>query len=321
MILTVTLNPLLERRYYYSTLDLSSVNRNGTVLLKAGGKGINVNRQLNKFGIQNIALLFTGGNNGKLIRESFHNEKIIFSDINTKFETRDASIIIDESGKKVYSFFRSDSEVSSSEVESFILKMEKMISTCELVVFSGSSPCRETEIIFPEGIRMANKMDKISVCDTYGDHFEKCLAASPTIIHNNVDEIQSSLGFNLNNEKDHLSLLKALYSKGIKQAFITDAEKPFYASNFDFHYKIALPKIDTVDSTGSGDGFTAGIIYGWHNKLNFEQLLRFASALGVCNAQSFEVCDVDPDGALSLVEQIKISSVGKKIKEINDLPG
>ncbi len=320
MILTVTINPLLERRYYYSTLDLQAVNRNGKVILKAGGKGININRQLNKLGIQNIALLFTGGNNGKLIRESLKNEKIIFSDINTKNDTRDASIIIDQSSKKVYSFFRSDSEISSSEVDNFILKMEKMIPTCELVVFSGSSPCRETDVIFSEGIKMANKVDKISVCDTYGNHLEKCLAASPTIIHNNVEEIQSSLGSNLNSENDHLSLLIKLYSEGIKQAFITNAEKPFYASNFDFHYKITLPKINSIDSTGSGDAFTAGIIYGWHNKLNFEKLLRFASALGVCNAQSFEVCDVDTKIDPSLVEQVKINSVGKKLKEINDLP-
>ena len=76
-----------------------------------------------------------------------------------------------------------------------------------------------------------------------------------------------------------------------------------------------------MDSTGSGDAFTAGIIYGLHNKLNFEQQLRFASALGACNAQSFEVCDVEVDKAQSIIEQIKISSVGKKIKNINDLPG
>lgn len=321
MILTITLNPLLERRYYYSAVDLSSLNRNGTVFLKAGGKGININRQLNKFSIQNIALLFTGGNNGKLIRESLHKERIIFSEISTKNETREAAIIIDRSAKRIYSFFRSDAEVSSAEVDSFILKMEKMISTCELVVFAGSSPCREMDVIFPEGIGMANKMDKISICDTYGNHLEKCLDASPTIIHNNVDEIKSSLGSLLNNENDHLSLLSSLYNKGIKQAFITDAEKPFYASNFDFHYKITLPKIDTIDSTGSGDAFTAGIIYGWHNKLNFEQQLRFASALGSCNAKSFEVCDVEIEITQSLIEQIKISSVGKKIKEINDLPG
>ena len=160
MILTVTLNPLLERRYYYPTLDLSAVNRNGKVILKAGGKGVNINRQLNKFGIQNIALLFTGGNNGKLIRELLHKEKIIFSDVITKNETRDAAVIIDKFAKKVYSFFRSDIEVSSSEVENFISKMEKMIPTCELVVFSGSSPCKETDVIFSEGIKLANEMEK-----------------------------------------------------------------------------------------------------------------------------------------------------------------
>jgi tagatose 6-phosphate kinase len=320
MILTVTINPLLERCFYFSRINLSGVNRNGKLILKAGGKGINVNRQLNKLGVKNIALLFIGGSNGKLLRESLQKEQIHFSEINTKSETREAAIIIDESEKKVYSFFRTDAEITTGEVESFILKMEKMISTCEVVVFSGSSPSEAADVIFPEGIRIANKLDKISVCDTYGNHLEKCLDASPTIIHNNSEEIRSSLDLILKSENDFLSLLETLYKKGIKQVFITNAEKPFYASNFDFHYKITLPKIDAIDSTGSGDAFTAGLIYGWHNKLNFEEQCRFASALGICNAKSFEVCDVNEDDARSIVEQIKVSSVGKKIKLINDLP-
>jgi len=321
MILTVTINPLLERRFYYPQIDLSSVNRNGKVILKAGGKGINVNRQLNKFRLNNIALLFIGGNNGKLIRKSLRNEKINFSDIPIKNETRDAAVIIDQSKNKIYSFFKADTIVSSSEVENFILKMEKMIPTCELVVFSGSSPCKETDTIFPEGIRIANKHDKVSICDTYGNHLKECLNASPTIIHNNTDEIKSSLNVKLESEIDSLRMLDSLYKKKIKQAFITNAEKPFYASNFDFHYKVSLPKIDTVDSTGSGDAFTAGIIYGWHNKLKFDEQLRFASALGVCNTQSFEVCDVEIENARQMIEQIKINPVGKKIKQIDDTPG
>jgi tagatose 6-phosphate kinase len=321
MILTVTINPLLERRFYYPQIELSSVNRNGKVILKAGGKGINVNRQLNKFGLNNIALFFTGGNNGKLLRESLRNEKINFSDISIKNETRDAAVIIDQSKNKVFSFFKADTEVSSSEVEKFILKMEKMIPTCELVLFSGSSPCKETDKIFPEGIRIANKYDKVSICDTYGKHLKDCFNASPTIIHNNIDEIKASLDVKLKSEKENLRMLDSFYKKGIKQSFITNAEKPFYASNFDFHYKVSLPKIDTVDSTGSGDAFTAGVIYGWHNKMKFEDQLRFASALGVHNARSFEVCDIDIENALQMVEQIKVNPIGKKIKEINDMPG
>lgn len=320
MVLTVTINPLLERRYYYSAVDFSSMNRGGKLKLVAGGKGINISRQLNKLGLKNISLLFTGGNNGKLIRESLHKEKIYYSDIITKNETRDSAIIINESSKKVYSFFRNDPQISTSEVDNFILKMEKMIATCEVVVFSGSSPCKETDVIFPEGLRIAKKFDKISVCDTYDKHLSKCLAESPTIIHNNADEIRSSLNIKLRNENEYFKLLDSFYDKGIKQTFITNAEKPFYSSNFDFHYKITLPKINAIDSTGSGDAFTAGIVYGWHHKLNFESQLRFASALGVLNAQSLEVCDVSNEDAQAIVDQIKINSIGKKIKQINDLP-
>ena len=320
MILTVTLNPLLERRYYFQSLDLSSVNKNGKLIIKAGGKGINVNRQLNKMGIKNIAMLFTGGGNGKLIREALRKEQINFSEIITKNETRDSAIIIDQSAEKVYSFFGTDSIVSSNEVREFISKLEKAIAACEIVVFSGSSPCKEADSIFVEGINIANKLDKISVCDTYGRHLQDCFDSSPTIVHNNIDEIKTSLGLNLKNEADHFKFLNMLYEKGIKQAYITDSGNPFYASNFDFHYTAVPPKIRAVDSTGSGDAFVAGIVFGWHNKFTFEQQLRFATALGAFNAKSTEVCDVEITDANSLAENIQIEAIGKRLKEIDDSP-
>ena len=321
MVLTVTINPLLERRFYYPDIVLSSVNRNGKVNLKAGGKGINVSRQLNKIGISNMALLFTGGSNGKQFREALRSEGINYSDIVIKDETRDAAIIVDKSIQKVYSFFAKNSMVSENEVQDFITKMEKAIATCEIVVFSGSSPCKEAEKIFSEGISIANRLDKISICDTYGNHLEECVNASPTIIHNNVDEIENTLGLSLKSEKDQLNFLETLYKKGIKQAYITNDAKPFYASNFDFHYKVTLPEINTSDSTGSGDAFVAGLVYGWHKKLTFEEQLRFASTLGVSNATSLEVCDVSLKEANSLTEKIQIEAVGKKLKTINDKPG
>lgn len=321
MILTVTINPLLERRFYYPDINLSSVNRNGKVVLKAGGKGINVNRQLNKLKIPNSALLFTGGNNGKLYRETLRTEGINFSDIKIKSETRDASIIINQSNKEVFSFFGTDPLVSSDEVNEFLLKLEKMIATCEMVVFSGSSPCREADVIISEGIKIANRLDKISVCDTYGDHLKQCLDASPTILHNNVDEIKNSLGFELKSNNDYTLFLKNLYEKGIKQAYITNASEPLYAFNFDFHYKVTLPQINTVDSTGSGDAFVAGIVYGWYKKLTFEEQLKFASALGICNAESVEVCEVETEDTNQYIDNIQIESIGKRIKEINDMPG
>ena len=319
MILTVTLNPLLERRYYYPKIELSQVNRQGKLIIKAGGKGINVSRQLNRLGIKNTAMLFIGGNNGKLFRESLRTEKINYSEVVTKAGTRDAAIIIDELKGKVYSFFGQDGLISSQETSEFIDKMKKAIAACEMVVFSGSSPCHETDRIIVEGIKIANELDKISICDTYGKHLADCYNALPTIVHNNVDELRTSIQNKFTNETDYLDFLNILYRKGIKQAFITDSDKAFYASNFDFHYKVNPTEIKTIDSTGSGDAFVSGIAYGWHNKFTFEQQLKFATALGALNAGSIEVCEVELLNAQTLVEEIRIEPIGKSIIHLNDL--
>ncbi len=165
-----------------------------------------------------------------------------------------------------------------------------MIASTEAVFFSGSSPCKQADVIFPIGIEMANKLDKISICDTYGDHLENCINAVPTIVHNNVSETEKSLNISLKDETEKLNYLDHVYSKGIKQTFLTDGANAFYSSNFDFHYKVAVPKITIADSTGSGDAFVSGIAYGWTKKRTFEQQLRLAVSLGICNAQSFETC-------------------------------
>ncbi len=320
MVLTVTINPLLEHRYTFDEVSFDKQNRNGTLRLAAGGKGINVSRQLSKLGIQNIALFFAGGNSGKLLRNAVKEEGIEFSIINTKTETRNCSVIIDSKRKKAYHFFQHNSLIDKDEKEKFIAKLEKMIQNCEIVVFSGSSPSPEADDIFPQGIEIANKYDKISVCDTYGNHLKDCIDASPRILHNTVEEIESSFSIDLSDGKSKLDFLNELYAKGVKQAFITEGEKDFYASNFDFHYKVSVPKITTVDATGSGDAFTTGIVYGWHNNLTFNEQLIFATALGAANAASFDVCNVSPGEIDSVKNKIKVEPVGKRIKIIDDTP-
>ncbi|MGB5893075.1 MAG: PfkB family carbohydrate kinase [Ignavibacteriaceae bacterium] len=320
MILTVTINPLLEQRFTFTKVSHVVQNRNGKLQLAAAGKGINVNRQLNILNVHNIALSFAGGTYGKLFREAIKNEGIDFSLINTHSETRICSVIINSAEKSISYYFSENQTITKDETDKFIAKMQKMIQNCEIVIFSGSSPCKETDRIFPAGIEMANKYDKISICDTYGSHLENCYSASPSIVHNNVEEAVNLLQMNLNDEKERLFFLDSLYSKGIKQVYLTDGDKNIYASNFDFHYKVRVPNLKGVDSTGSGDAFVAGIAYGWHNNLVFNEQIKFATALGTVNAQMFDVCNVPVDEARKFVESVEVHPIGKKIKLIDDTP-
>ena len=320
MILTVTLNPLLERRYKYSKIVINAENRQGKNEIKAGGKGINVSRQLNLLKCDNAALTFLGGTNGKILKEILIKENIKVTSVRTQNPTRDCSLIIDESSGEITSFFGENSIISEAEVEEFNAKMDKMIQNCELVVFSGSSPCSNTDTIFPFGIETANKYDKISVLDTYGNHLAKCLAASPTIVHNNFQEVNNSLNKPLNSENEVIKFLNSLYLLGIKQIYLTQGSDPIYAANFDFCYKILPPKIKTLDPTGSGDCFVAGIVSGLEKDFNFEENIITAVSLGALNAASYDVCSINPSDIDLVRNQITIESIGKKMKTIDVIP-
>jgi len=320
MILTVTINPLLERRLFFDAVIFGNTNRSSKEIFYGGGKGINVSRQLNYLGIQNSAFTFLGGNNGKVLRHCLTQDKIDFSVVSTKSETRIADLIIEEKNKRVSTFFGMNSSITSEESSEFKNKLDKMIQNCSIVIFSGSSPCKETDDIFPLGIELANKHDKISIVDTYGTHLKNCIDAGPTVIHNNINEVEKSLGVSLSNENEKVDFLRELYSKNIKLTFLTDGANPIYASKFDFHYKIIPPHVDVFDATGSGDAFVTGVAYGLENALVFDEFVKIATALGAANATMLETCEVPFDRMNRFIEQVEVISIGKKMKIINDTP-
>ncbi|MDP3581632.1 MAG: PfkB family carbohydrate kinase, partial [Ignavibacteria bacterium] len=237
MILTVTLNPLLERRLEFNSISIGETNRSNREYFSAGGKGINVSRQLNFLGVQNHAFTFFGGNNGKILRHCFTEDKLDFSVVSSKSETRIADLVIENDSKRVTTFFGSNSVITKEEAEDFKSKLGKMIQNCSVVVFAGSSPCETTDDIFAYGINLAHEHVKTSVLDTYGSHLQKCLEAAPTIVHNNVSEVEKSLGIELRSEEQKLAYLSELYKKGIRLCFLSDGANPTYASKFDYKYK------------------------------------------------------------------------------------
>jgi 1-phosphofructokinase family hexose kinase len=320
MVLTVTTNPLLEYRFEINSLKPNSTMRAVEEYNYAGGKGINVSRQLSKLQLKNQALLFLGGLNGKKLRKSIEADGINFSVVNTKSETRTASLLMSKEDGNVTTVIGKNSPPGSKEIEEFKNRMEKMMTNCSTVVFAGSSPSEEAGEIFKYGIGLANSLDKVSVIDTYGSLLKDCIDKAPTVLHNNVTELESSLAVKLSEEKDKLDFLNYLYSKGIKLAFITDGGNESYASKFDFKYKMIPPEIDVMDATGSGDAFVAGVVYGFEKSMVFDDIIKFASAAGAANAASWETCSSDITLIEKFIESVDIVPVGKKMKIINDDP-
>ena len=320
MILTITLNPLVEKRFVYENVNYGNTNRTDVEYFRAGGKGLNVSRQLNKLNMKNIALTFLGGNNGKVLRNILTTEEINFTAVSSKSETRLATVVEEKQNPHVTTFIGKNSLITPAEASEFKSKLKKMINNASVVVFSGSSPCEETSDIFRYGIELANELDKVSILDTYGNHLEDCIKQSPTVLHNNIEEIESSFGISLAEEKNKIEFLDYLYKNNIKLAFLTDGSNPAYASKFDFMYKVESPSINTIDSTGSGDSFVAGLTYGMEKAMVFEDFLKFGIASGISNAANWETSNSEIDQIKKYIPEISLTPIGKKMKLIDDTP-
>jgi len=77
MILTVTLNPALDKIIILDNLKVGKLNRVKETTVLAGGKGINVSEVLTELKVENKALGIVGGNNGRTITSMLETEVLI----------------------------------------------------------------------------------------------------------------------------------------------------------------------------------------------------------------------------------------------------
>lgn len=88
MIITVTMNPAIDKTVEIDQLLPGGLNRIRKVEYDAGGKGINVSKTIRELGGTSIATGFLGGNAGKTIQSVLDEKEIRNDFIQVDGETR-----------------------------------------------------------------------------------------------------------------------------------------------------------------------------------------------------------------------------------------
>ena len=130
MILTITLNPCIDKSSTVGLLKPESKLRCTEVLNEPGGGGINVSKALKKLESSSVALFPAGGHNGNMLCSLLKEEGILFHAVDTKVETRENWIILETSANNQYRFTFPGREV----VEDTIKKLDVEIADNDGVV-------------------------------------------------------------------------------------------------------------------------------------------------------------------------------------------
>jgi len=126
MIVTVTLNPSLDRTVTVHGLMVNESNRWTRAYLYAGGKGIDVSRAIHEMGGRTIAYGFIGGHEGRDLEVLLDEEGVPFSFTPIEQETRTNFIILDTKTSRQTMINAPGPRISKEELERFYRKMRQI---------------------------------------------------------------------------------------------------------------------------------------------------------------------------------------------------
>ncbi len=138
MILTITLNPCIDKSTTIDKLEPEAKLRCTEVVHEPGGGGINVSKALDKLDCRSVALFPAGGHNGDMLCSLLRNTNIEFHAIPSEQETRENWVVKETGLNHQYRLTFPGRSVSEEAIRKLIDRMETFHP--QFIVASGSLP-------------------------------------------------------------------------------------------------------------------------------------------------------------------------------------
>lgn len=307
MIITVTLNPAVDKTLRGSGIILGNVNRMEEVKNIAGGKGINVSKVLSSYGYKVKALGFAGGYSGDMIMNAVTDMGIENCFTRIEGETRTSINVIGEDGY-VTEILEPGPEVKEAEKQSFLDNYEKEIIDCDMVIISGSAPKGVESSFYVDLINIANKKGIKVLLDASGDNLKKGMYARPFFLKPNIKELESLVGKKLRTIEDVTQEAEQLVEWGIKNVMVSLGSKGIVYAYMDGDdiksIFMEAPKMKVVNTVGSGDCVVAAFAMAQCEKLTREDTLKHCIAISAANVTTPENGVVDKDLAKEIENKL-----------------
>ncbi|WP_208592111.1 1-phosphofructokinase [Gracilibacillus suaedae] len=288
MIYTVTFNPAIDYVVSLEAFHPGEVNRSQSDYKEAGGKGINVSRVLDRFGVQSTALGFVGGFTGKFITDYLTEMKINHDFVPLKQDTR-INVKLKAAGEE--SEVNGVSPVIDEEAyKQFLAKFEALKSG-DIVVLAGSLPGSLSASVYKEIVAMLKQKGVMAILDTSGAPLKEAINASPAFIKPNHYELAELFDTEVKNDQDVVRLASRLHQEQqIDHVLVSMAKEGAIYVGEEGAMKLSAPKGTAIHSVGAGDSAVAGFIYSWQTTENAGESAKYAVAAGSATAFSKTLC-------------------------------
>lgn len=309
MILTVTLNAAIDKRYVVEGYQVGQVNRVKECSYVPGGKGLNVSKPAAIYGAEVVATGFVGGHAGNYIEDSLKPFGIKSEFYHVEAESRSCINIWDEINHVQTEFLEPGFTLTEKEFEGFEEKFRTLVTDAKVVAMSGSVPKGLDGTAYQRLVKIGKKAGKQVILDTSGKLLEMGIQASPTLIKPNIDEIRMLTGKTCNDIAEIIDAAKEIHKNGVKIVAVSLGADGSLAVGEEGTFRAEVPKIDAVNTVGCGDSMIAGFAVGMEEGLSLPEMLKKASAISAAAAMREETGFFVMQDMEKLLPEIKIKKL------------
>lgn len=305
MILTIDLNPSIDRRYFIHNFGIGKSYTAHDIQYVPGGSGLDIARLVKSFNESVKATGFLGGRNGEYIVEILDNMNIDHEFVSIEEETRVSTKILSDYGIGT-EISETSPSLSGEEVLEFYKLYKELIQEAKIICSSGTLPRRLPADTYRDLIIMANEEDKIFLLDTCGEALRYGIHASPFLVKPNRDELEEYMGFIMTNDRDIIKSANYILENGVEMVVVSLGKAGAIVVYDGYSYKINVPSIKKVNSTGAGSAMMAGFAISMLRNYDFKYMLKIAAACGAANAMEKDTGIIDMGNMKSIMNEIEI---------------
>lgn len=313
MILSVTLNPAIDKIYFQDSFEIGKVHRPIKMINSPGGKGLNVARVVHNLGAQVTATGFLGGSNGAYISELLLDEGIIDRFTKISGQTRICINITDTTSLSCTEMLEPGPLITETEVEQFLTNYQELIKKASVITMSGSLPIGVPIDFYATLIERAKEYQIPVLLDTSGNSLLSSVISKPFLIKPNTDELNVIYPLDELGIDNYIEAIRSMKEMGVTIPIITLGKNGAIAGLSDGIYKVDIPNLKIVNTVGSGDSFIAGCAVAIERGYIETDMLKLGSACGCANTQFQRSGYVECEYVEKYFEHIKINKVGEYI--------
>lgn len=311
MIITVTMNPAIDKTVEIDQLLPGGLNRIRKVEYDAGGKGINVSKTIRELGGTSIATGFLGGNAGKTIQSVLDKKEIGNDFIQVDGETRTNTKVFEKNGA-VTELNEPGPVISEDQIHALLQKLEGYADDHTLFVLAGSIPAGVDRNIYAEITRLVHKKGAKVLLDADGELFRNSLEAVPDIIKPNRVELEEYAGFDYRaSQEELLDLARKIRQKGIGTVAVSMGKSGAMLVKDGYEVRCPALSVKAHSTVGAGDAMVAALAYSWDQGLDDDALTRLCIAASAGAVTTIGTKPPTKDLVDQLAEQVIIERIGE----------